>query len=805
MCLLKLEGTTAVMDCANCPYEQFEGKCITSHLRQLSALSDSNIERLRYEEETIITFEEQKTKILTTYVAIVRQIEAAAADPTTYGLKEDDYYTQRKKLMQNIINELTENPITAIRTIEDYSEPAPTRSTFLEGYRRFQEWLQAIKETISKTDFYKLVSEQKDPRIVFATLAGLRRAEYIPGFLFALPEDAIPLEDPAARYTLEYGIQVQIYELKKSEAHLYTQSNPTLDALTQTEKQLISELITKERTVQHRADAEYELLYQTKMREFYQYILDQASLKNINITTEKALAMAREAANWSVGLGSPIENLALDRAKITDIYIDAENAPIYIEHADFGICHTPWRYSRPMLEQTVSNIVLSAGGTRHFDTKNPILDTMVKRLNMRCHVQGPPATFGEIQLALRLTKDTPFTYAQYVANMSFSPFFTGYDDLLVSLGCSEAVLGLKGVGKTAFTSAKIAAIGTSRRILPIQDIEEIPAKAYRKRGFHIGSMKVQSSDAEYQSDTELSLVALANASLRMGDACIIINELRSRLAIQGIINILNTQPGVFVLYNMHAQSIKDVMDRFELVFGIPSASMFATDRYSFLKKQKFGRKSRIYRVLGRAIETDQQEKQFVDVFKFKPGANIASSTIECIFLRNPEASAWRIDVPIYTLEKNLDINFIPPALQRKCEDTGVSPEQYFLQAFFKGKIYYTIQKVASEMGLPALTELDFVIKCNSEANKLLKQSEREHGEVEYRELEKLWQARFAQLVEEFTGRRPPPPPEKETVEPSQEKKTKVEVEEKKEENEEIIPPSKLDLRIPPPPLDIPEI
>src|SRR3989344_2889320 len=123
-------------------------------------------------------------------------------------------------------------------------------------------------------------------------------------------------------------------------------------------------------------------------------------------------------------------------------------------------------------------------------------------------------------------KEQPFTYPQYLAFRSMSPFFVGYDDVLVGLGCSEAVLGLKGVGKTAFTAAKVSAIGTRRRIIPIQDIEEIPVRAFRKRGFHMGAARVQSSDTDVRNlqSGELDLVTMANALLRMGDAALIINE-----------------------------------------------------------------------------------------------------------------------------------------------------------------------------------------------------------------------------------------------------------------------------------------
>jgi hypothetical protein len=352
-------------------------------------------------------------------------------------------------------------------------------------------------------------------------------------------------------------------------------------------------------------------------------------------------------------------------------------------------------------------------------------------------------------------RDQPFTYAQYFYYHSFSPFVAGFDDVLVSLGCSEAVLGLKGVGKTMFTAAKIAAIGTRRRIIPVQDIEEIPVRAFRKRGFHIGAARVQASDREETTTKELDLVSMANALLRMGDAALIINEVRSRVAVQGIINLLNTQPGVFLLYNLHAESLRDVQDRLELVFGIPAASMFATDRYSFLKKIRFGRRGKIYRVLGYEYQSDIEEKKFVEIFRFRRGESIEKCMWEPKFLRNPEAALFDFDkVDVGKMEKELDIVFIPPALMRRSEETGIPPEQYILQAFFKGKMYYEIYKASQQLNDKILLELDFVLKCNTNANRLLSEMEKEEGTIDFGEAWRRWEQIFKNILkEEITARR----------------------------------------------------
>jgi hypothetical protein len=241
---------------------------------------------------------------------------------------------------------------------------------------------------------------------------------------------------------------------------------------------------------------------------------------------------------------------------------------------------------------------------------------------------------------------------------------------------------------------------------------------------------------------------MTNAALRMGDACVIINEIRSRLAIQGVINMLNTQPGIFLLYNLHAQSLKDIQDRLEMVFGLPAASMFSTDRYSFLKKVRFGRKTRVYRMLGSQYETDLKERKFVPVFQLQRGGSLEQTGLQCLFLENPEANAKSLsNADIGRLAKSLKMTFAPPALERRCEETGIPAQQYLMEAFFKGKLYSQVYDAYLEYEHPQFLELDFVLKCTTQANNLLKRLH-EKTEVDWAVADREWRGIFASLVEQ---------------------------------------------------------
>ena len=810
MCNLYLEGTRAIVDLAKCPYEFASPEFLNLHLKDLST-TESPIKTIRYEEEIVVELNEDKTSILTQYAAFIRQLETILLRDDIYGLKQDPAHDNRRKVLKRFYEYVFLNPLLAAQELSGYDEPEPEKNIYVKGYQTYKGWVAGILKRYTSTKLYDLVKNTGDLRAAFLELVGLKTLYFVPSLVLGIPENAVPVKGPDAKYSLPYGVEIQIYEIPGAEAYLYVQENKVIESLSPELNKLLKTTINEQFKEQF-SNVDWDILMQLKTREYRQYFIDRAMIDGTPITPQQAMAMGRECAAWVVGLGAHIENISLDKENVTDLYIDSENSPIYIEHRKYGLCHTLFRYNRDLLERSFKNIVYTLKGTRKFDENNPIVDVVLKRLSMRCHLQRPPATFGELQSALRIMKEEPFTYAQYLNFHSFTPFFAGYDDVMVTLGCSEAVLGLKGVGKTSFTAAKVTSIGTRRRIIPVQDIEEIPVRAFRKRGFHIGAARVQSSDVEESTTKELDLVTMANALLRMGDAALIINEVRSRVAVQGIINLLNTQPGVFLLYNLHAESLRDIQDRLELVFGLPAASMYATDRYSFLKKVRFGRKGRIYRVLGFEYESDIEEKKFVEIFRFRRGDSIDSCTWEPKFIRNPEAQMWDFSkVDIKKLQKDLDLSFIPPALGRRSEETGISPEQYVLQAFWKGKMYHDIFKASQQLNDKLLLELDFVLKVNTAAGRLLVSMEKEQGEIDFGDAWTRWEPIFKEIMRTEIEKRklapggaeepempaaPSPPPsraaapagrEDEEVSAPSESAADVEEEEKPEEEEEAAP------------------
>jgi hypothetical protein len=91
---------------------------------------------------------------------------------------------------------------------------------------------------------------------------------------------------------------------------------------------------------------------------------------------------------------------------------------------------------------------------------------------------------------------------------------------------------------------------------------------------------------------------------------------------------------------------------------------------------------------------------------------------------------------------------MPPLIKRKSDLTGIQPEQYFLQSFFKGKVFCDINNAAIKTGVKELVQLDFFLKCNNFVNRMMVAMEDENGAVDFAEAQKRWEAEFPGLVKE---------------------------------------------------------
>ena len=70
-----------------------------------------------------------------------------------------------------------------------------------------------------------------------------------------------------------------------------------------------------------------------------------------------------------------------------------------------------------------------------------------------------------------------------------------------------------------------------------------------------------------------------------------------------------------------------------------------------------------------------------------------------------------------------------------------------MEAFFKGKVYSQIAAAATEYSHPHFLELDFVLRCTTAANNLLKELAPAGEETNWAVVDKEWARAFSELVQ----------------------------------------------------------
>jgi len=256
---------------------------------------------IRYEEEIVVEFDEEKTAIINEYVRVIRQVEQIMLRPDTYGHPQDDMVTKRRAVLKTFYEYAFSNPLLAARALEEYKEPQPTRAVFMEGYRKFNAWVNGIIKSYTATNLYQLTKKAGDLRTVFASFAGLKSLQFIESLVLSIPEGAKLIESPDNNYLLDFGIRVKVYELPEKEANLYIQENPVIEGLPPTLQSLLKEKIADGmREMAEKEVADYTSIFEDKTREYRQMFLDECALKNIPLTPEQALAMGRECPAWTV-------------------------------------------------------------------------------------------------------------------------------------------------------------------------------------------------------------------------------------------------------------------------------------------------------------------------------------------------------------------------------------------------------------------------------------------------------------------------------------------------------------------------
>lgn len=271
-----------------------------------------------------------------------------------------------------------------------------------------------------------------------------------------------------------------------------------------------------------------------------------------------------------------LEHLLFDE-KVLEININppAYKTAIRIVHADFDECVSNIYPSDDFTNYLATRLKISTG--RPLNKAQPQIDGEIIIENHKGRVAAiidPFSIFGTA-FSIRKHREKPWTFPLFIQKKAINSWFAGLMSLAITQGRSFLCAGPRGSGKTALLGSMLLEILPKYRIITIEDTQELPIESYKQMGYDILPLKVRSALLEH--GMEMPFDTGLRTTLRLGDSCLIVGEIRSKEA-----KVLYEAMRVGAMSNVvagtiHGDSPYGVFDRVVNDLGVPPGSFKVTD------------------------------------------------------------------------------------------------------------------------------------------------------------------------------------------------------------------------------------
>jgi type IV secretory pathway ATPase VirB11/archaellum biosynthesis ATPase len=496
----------------------------------------------------------------------------------------------------------------------------------LEKISVLMENLTLIKEASNYFDNYKFGNREIYQQFF--------RADIIPNFTFtrlvaSLPEGAEIVDE----YTIGGGYDessVTILKKENETKYIYHLTPPeyTLD---EDFHMLLN--LARNVLIEHRPRAEEFTDIERTRQVFFNVSRDLlqelAENKKIKLSYNDLNKLAGILVRHTIGFG--LIEVLLQDSRLQDIVLNAPIAlnPVFVRHADYDECLTNIIPSQEDADSWAAKFRLLSG--RPLDEANPILDTDLEigRVRARVAVIQQPLSPRGLAYALRRHREEPWTLPLYIKNKMINNFTAGLLSFLVDGARTMLIAGTRSSGKTSMLGALMLEIMPKFRIICVEDTLELPVESLRKLNYDILRMKVRS--ALLQTTTEIAADEGIRTSLRFGDSCLIIGEVRS-LEAKALYEAMRVGALANVVAGtIHGASPYAVFDRVVNDLQVPVTSFKATDVVlvcnpvkSSSGLQQWRRVVQLAEVRKHWTKDPLEEKGFVDLLKY----NVEKDSLE---------------------------------------------------------------------------------------------------------------------------------------------------------------------------------
>lgn len=360
-------------------------------------------------------------------------------------------------------------------------------------------------------------------------------------------------------------------------------------------------------------------------------ITDISDTMNVNLTPKKVDELAEILTRYTAGFG--MLEVVLADENVQDLYLNAPvgQMPFYLFHAHHEECDTNIIPTQEDADAWSTRFRIASG--RPLDEANPVLDTEIELPNCRARVAAITRTLspGGLALALRRHRDNPWTYQLMVNAHMMTPLAAGLLSFIVDGSRTMLFAGTRSSGKTSMLGATLTEIMKRYRILTVEDTLELPFDALKDMGYNIVQLKSRSVITHV--DVELPTDEALRTSLRLGDSCLIIGEVRSiearalyeAMRIGALANV--------VAGTIHGDSPYGVFDRVVNDLEVPPTSFKATDFIIMNNRLRsadglhtFRRTISITEITKEWDDDPQKEKAFVPLMVYNSKKDLLEPT-----------------------------------------------------------------------------------------------------------------------------------------------------------------------------------
>ncbi len=618
------------------PSVEDDENCMASTLDKLT--QSPGVTRIIFNQRRTYSYDYDQTLILKEIANIfnylIKQKKALSFGSDVLSAESLTYFPSRQQELQYLISDLfKKDPVgmyVEVKRILREQKIRLSKMKIKDHVKCQQYYIDLLEEILKLMDKTKLINTAK-PYLDGLTIGDrsvyrlIFRPSITPDFIYTRLISTPPLTGQELdAYNIDEDTEVMIFRTPGDVKNLYHLIPPEFK-LDEDQYELLD--LARNVLASHKPKAE-EFIDPERMRTNFfnigkDLITELAQHKGFDLDYDEIENLARILVRYTVGFGL-IEVLLKDE-KVQDITVNGPigETPIFIVHQDFGDCVTNIIPSQEDGLSWATKFRLLSG--RPLDEANPVLDTelIVPNARARVAVISSPLNPEGLGYALRRHRDKPWTLPLFINNKMLTPLAAGLISFLIDGSRTFLVAGTRSSGKTSLLASLITEIMGRYRIVTMEDTLEIPVKAFRDLGYNIQPMKVRS--ALTTGGTELAAEEGIRTSLRLGDSCLIVGEVRSveakalyeAMRIGALANV--------VAGTIHGADPYGVFDRVVNDLGVPRTSFKATDIIIVANPIKTAdglhsvrRVTQITEVRKHWENDPLRENGFVDLMKYDP-------------------------------------------------------------------------------------------------------------------------------------------------------------------------------------------